>query len=198
MKRKSLLFLLTAAGAILAPLAAIGQISPEKPATPSTEPTYKYEVYAGGGYTSLNQVNQSRSGLVGVDVGAMRNWGKYFGINGQYGHYAWTVTSANAGNPFVDMILVGPEVHALLYGRFGGSFRTWFGTAHVGNVAIQPNYSFAGGLGLGLDYKLTPKLALRLAGDDIGSAFTVVPYSSGASTHTRWNAHATVGLAYKF
>jgi hypothetical protein len=193
------LSLFAVVGALVAPLAAIGQIAPEKPAAePSTEPVYKYEAYVGFGYTSINQVNQSRSGLIGVEGGVKRNWGKYFGINGMYGHYAWSATQSNPGDPKVDMILLGPELHAPLYGRFSGSIRTWFGTAHMSNVDIQPDYSFAGGFGMGIDYALNNRLSLRLAGDDIGSAFTVVPYTSGASTHTRWNAHATFGVAYRF
>lgn len=198
MKRKSLLSLFAVAAALVAPLAALSQIAPEKPPTPSNEPVYKYSANLGWGYTSLNQVNQSRSGLQGIEAGVSRNFGKYFGVNGEYGHYAWSVTSANAGNPFVDMILVGPEVHAPLFERWSGSFRSWFGTAHTGNVSIQPNYSFAGGVGIGVDYAWKRRISLRLAGDDIGSAFTVVPYTSGASTHTRWNAHATFAVVYKF
>jgi hypothetical protein len=186
------------AGTLLAPIAALSQIAPEKPVSTATEPSYKYQVYGGWGYTSLNQVNQSRSGLMGYEVGAMRNFGRFFGVFGQYGSYQWTVTSANVGNPTVNMILVGPELHAPLYGRFSGSFRALFGTEHVGNISIQPDYSFAGGYGIGVDYALSQRLSLRLGGDNIGSAFTVVPYSSGASTHTRWNAHASFGVAYKF
>ncbi len=199
MKRKSVLSFFAAVGALLAPLAAIGQIMPEKPAAePTNGPVYKYEAYVGGGYTSINQVNQSRSGLIGVEANVRRDWGKYFGINGMYGHYAWSATQSNPGNPAIDMILLGPEFHAPLYGRVSGSIRTWFGTAHMSNIDIQPDYSFAGGLGLGLDYALNSRLSLRLAGDDIGSAFTVVPYTSGSSTHTRWNAHASFGVAYRF
>ncbi|MDE3199897.1 MAG: hypothetical protein KGN79_03160 [Acidobacteriota bacterium] len=199
MKRKSFLSLFAAAMAMISSLAAIAQVAPDKPvAEPTNGPVYKYEAFAGFGYTSINQVNQSRSGLIGAEGGVRRDWGKYFGINAMYGYYAWAATQANPGNPKIDMILLGPELHAPLYGRVSGSIRSWFGTAHMSNIPIQPDYSFAGGVGIGLDYALNNRLSLRLAGDDIGSAFTVVPYVSGSSTHTRFNAHATFGVAYKF
>lgn len=199
MKRKSVLSLFAVMAALVAPLAAFGQIAPEKPAPePPTGPVYKYEAFVGLGYSSINQVNQSRSGLIGIDAGLKRDWGKYFAVNGMYGHYAWAATQSNAGDPKLDMILLGPEVHAPLYGRVSGSIRAWFGTAHLSNVDIQPDYSFAGGFGIGLDYALTDRLGLRLAGDDIGSSFTVVPYTTGSSAHTRYNAHATLGVTYKF
>ena len=184
--------------AALAPLSAACQIIEEKPAAVSNEPVYKYQAYVGWGYTSLNQVNQSRSGLQGVEVGATRYWGRFFGVTGYYGSYRWTVTSANEGNPTVDMYLVGPMVHAPLYEKWSLYARGLFGAEHVGNVSIRPSQSFAGGVGVGLEYAMTQRFALRLGGDDIGSSFTITPYESGASAHTRWNAHANFGVAYRF
>ena len=88
LKRKLLLLILAMVPAAFLPLAAIGQIEPEKAPAVQNEPMYKYEVFAGWGYTSLNQVNQSRSGLQGVSLSVTRDWGKYFGITVEGGHYA--------------------------------------------------------------------------------------------------------------
>lgn len=187
----------TAAAACM-PLNAFSQIIEEKPAAPQTESGPKYEVYAGWGYTSLNQVNQSRNGLQGVEVGATRDFGKHFGLTGMYGHYAWAITSSNTDNPSVDMFLAGPELHAPLYERWNAYARALFGAVHTGNVSIEPGASFAGGGGIGIEYQIRPRISLRLGGDNIGSAFTATPYESGASTHTRWNAHAYLNVAYKF
>ena len=187
-----------AAGAAIAPLAASAQIIEEKPAAAPVDRGYRNEVFAGWGYTSINQVNQSRSGLQGYEVGASRDFGKYFGVTGLYGQYDWTVTSANTGSPTVQMFLVGPMAHAQLYERWNLYARVLLGTAHVGKISIEPSQSFAGGGGVGLEYMLKPRIALRLGGDNIGSAFTITPYESGASTHTRWNAHAYFTVAYKF
>ncbi len=198
MTRKLLFSILAVISAALMPLAASSQIAPDKPVSQSTEPNYKNEAFVGWGYTSLNQVNQSRNGLQGVSFQYTRNLGKYFGITGEGGHYAWVITSANTGNPTVDMYLGGPIFHAPLYGRTSIFVHGLLGVVHTGNVSISPDKSFAGGLGIGVDYGLRPRLALRLYGDDIGSAFTVVPFEPGDSPHTRFNARASLGVVYKF
>ena len=190
--------MLAVASAALMPLMANSQIAPDKPPAQPAGPTYKYQAFVGWGYTSINQVNGSRSGLQGVDASVTRNWGKYFGLTAQGGHYAWPLSSANMGNPTVDLFLAGPEFHAQLYDNLSGFVHGMMGVAHTGGISIAPSASFAGGLGLGMDYSIKPRLALRLSGDDIGSSFTLVPYQSGYSPHRRWNAHASFGVVYKF
>lgn len=200
MNRKLLLSILAVMPAALMPLAAHSQIRPEKPPAVITGPVYKYRGYVGWGYTSINQVSQSRSGLQGIDASFTRDWGKYFGLTAQGGHYAWSVTASNAaiGSPTVDHILAGPEFHAALYGPTSIFLHGLIGAVHTGGVTISPTVSFAGGIGVGMDYSLTPRMALRLYGDNIGSSFTVTPYQTGYSPHIRWNAHAGLGLVYKF
>ncbi len=200
LKRKLLLSILAVLPAAFMPLAASSQIAPEKTRAPQLGPIYKYEGFIGWGYTSINQVNQSRSGLQGVNGSLTRDWGKYFGITGEGGHYAWSVTASNAsvGKPVVDMFLAGPVLHAPLYGRTSIFMRGLVGGVHTGGVNIAPTVSFAGGIGLGMDYDVRPHVSLRLYGDDIGSDFTIVPYQKGDSPHIRWNAHAALGVVYKF
>jgi len=198
LKRKLLLSIAAILPAALIPLAANGQVAPDKTPSATNEPTFKYQVYAGWAYTSLNQVNQSRSGLQGVEASATRNFGKYFGLTVDGSHYEWTLTSANPEASSVDLYLAGPEFHSDLYGRVGIFVRGLIGAAHTGGVSIQPSESFAGGVGIGGDYKLSPRFALRLSGDDIGSSFTSVPYQAGDSPHRRFNGRATIGVVYKF
>jgi len=64
-KLKRTISILAALSAALLPLAATGQVSPDSGSTVAEQPerTFKYEVYAGYAYTSLNQVNESRFGL---------------------------------------------------------------------------------------------------------------------------------------
>jgi hypothetical protein len=57
------------------------------------------------------------------------------------------------------------------------------GGAHTGGESMPPNISFAGGMGLGLDYKLSPRFALRASGDDIASSFVSDPNHLGYSAH---------------
>lgn len=198
MERKWLFSILAMVAAALLPLAASGQVAPDKTASPANEPNYKYSVFVGWAYTSLNQVNQSRSGLQGVNVNATRNFGKYFGVSVDGAHYAWTLFQTNPQSSSVDLYLAGPEVHGELYGRISILARGMIGAAHTGGVSIQPNYSFAGGVGVGADYRLSPRLALRLSGDDIGSSFTVVPFEPGSSPHRRFNGRASFGVVYHF
>lgn len=201
MKRKILLSILAAVPAALLPLAASSQIAPEKPQPSTTEPTYKYELFAGWGYTSLNQVSQSTSGLQGVTLSGTRNFSKYFGVTVDGGHYAWDVTATNPVHSTVDLYLAGPVVHAPLYERLGIFVHGLMGAAHTGGaVVISPNYSFAGGLGIGLDYKFKSSnhWGLRTYGDIIGSSFTLTPFQPGYSPHLRWNARASAGVTYKF
>ncbi len=200
LKRKMLLLILAAIPVTLLPVTASSQIAKEKPAATTTEPTYKYELFAGWGYTSLNQVSQSNSGLQGVTLSATRDFGRYFGVTVDGGHYAWTVTRSNPVSSTVDLYLAGPVLHAPLYDRLGIFVHGLLGAAHTGgNVVISPDYSFAGGVGLGLDYKFKSQhWGVRAYGDDIGSSFTVTPFQPGFSPHKRWNARASVGVTYKF
>jgi hypothetical protein len=198
LKSKLLLSILAVASAIVAPVSAVSQVAPERPPKDLTGPDYKYEVYVGYGYTSLNQVNQSRSGLQGVTGSVMRGLGDHFGVKLDGGHYAWAVTSANAGNPTVDLFLAGPVVHGNLFEKWSVYAEALLGGAHTGTVTIQPKVSFAGGFGMGVDYNKSARWSIRAYGDDIESSFTLVPYQPGDSPHTRWNARAGIGLAYHF
>ena len=198
MKSKLLFSILAVASAIVAPVSAISQVAPERPPKDLTGPDYKYEVYVGYGYTSLNQVNQSRSGLQGVSGSVTRRFGDHFGLKVDGGHYAWGVTATNVGNPTVDLFLAGPVLRGNLFEKWSAYAEGLLGGAHTGNVAIQPNVSFAGGFGMGVDYNKSARWSIRAFGDDIGSSFTLVPFQPGYSPHTRWNARAGIGLAYHF
>jgi hypothetical protein len=98
----------------------------------------------------------------------------------------------------VNLYLAGPEFHAPLYEKLGIFVHGLIGAAHTGGVSIRPGESFAGGIGMGMDYKLGSRFGVRLYGDDIGSSFTLTPYQSGFSPHRRFNARASFGLTYKF
>ncbi len=198
MKSTLLLSIVAVASALAVPMAARGQVAPDRPPKDLSEPVYKYQAYVGWGYTSLNQVNQSRSGLQGVSGSIMRGFGDHFGLKFDGGHYAWSVTATNTGNPTVDLFLAGPVIHGNLFEKWSGFAEGLLGGAHTGGVSIQPNVSFAGGIGVGLDYNFKPRWSLRMSGDDIGSSFTLVPFQPGYSPHMRWNARGGIGLAYRF
>jgi hypothetical protein len=198
LKSSLLLSIVAVASALVVPMASPCQIAPERAPKAVTGPEYKYEAYVGWGYTSLNQVNQSRSGLQGVSASVARNFNSHFGLKLDGGHYAWNVTATNPGNPKVDMVLLGPVVRGDLFEKWSIYGEGLFGGIHTGGVSIQPDISFAGGFGLGVDYNRSSRWAIRLFGDDIGSSFTLSPYQTGYSTHMRWNARAGIGLVYHF
>jgi len=202
LKRTLLISLLALVPAVLMPLtAAAGKIAPErKHATEGEQPNYKYEVFAGFGYTSLNQVNNSRSGLMGADLSLTRDWGKYFGITADGAYYKYAYKTGNPGTPLVDRVLLGPVIHAQLLGRTGIFVHALLGGEHTGGESMTPNISFAGGVGGGLEYSLGKHLAVRAYGDYIASSFSLAGNSSslGYSPHEHWNSSAAFGVVYKF
>jgi hypothetical protein len=201
LNRKWFVSILAVAAAALLPLAASAQIAPDRGTPPDrTEPTYKYSAYAGFGYTSLNQVNQSRYGLIGVDLEVTRDWGRYFGLTADGSFYSHSFSSGNPGTPSVDLVLFGPELHAPLYGKVSGLVHVLLGGEHTGGESETPNISFAGGVGAGLDYRMSPRLSIRAFGDDILSSFSVTGNSSSAqySPNKRSNPRASVGVVYHF
>lgn len=201
MKRKWYVSILAVIPAVLMPLAAPAQVAPDR-GTPADrpEPSYKYEAFAGFGYTSLNQVNQSRYGLLGAELSITRDFGRYFGITADGAFYPHSLESGNPGNPSVDAVLFGPVLHAPLYGRVSGLVRGLIGGEHTGGESETPRISFAGGVGAGLEYQLSPRLALRAVGDDIASSFSVTGNSPGNSysPHLRRNSRASFGVVYHF
>jgi len=200
LKSTLLLSIVAVASALAVPIAARGQVAPERPPRDLSGPDFKYQAFVGWAYTSLNQVNQSRSGLQGVNLSVMRGFGDHFGLKLDGSHYAWSVEASNAvvGNPTVDLYLAGPVVHGNIFEKWSAYAEGLIGAAHTGNISIQPNYSFAGGVGIGLDYNKNARWSFRMYGDDIGSSFTIAPYQPGDSPHRRWNARAGIGLAYRF
>ena len=120
MKRTFSLLILAAVAAALLPLAAICQDSPttNTKSQDKGDRPYRYEVYAGYAYTSLNQVNQSRYGLQGFTLSATRDWAKYFGTTAEGSYYKYATNTGNPGTPSVDTVLFGPVVHADLFGKY--------------------------------------------------------------------------------
>jgi len=202
LKRKFLLSMLAAIPAVLLPLSAACQVAP------AAEPSYKYSAFAGYGYTSLNQVNQSRYGLMGVQLGVTRELGKYVGVLGEgstysFDNHASTSSSTgnnNPGDPSVDTVLFGPVFHGPIYGRVDGFVDILLGGEHTGGENMTPKVSFAGGFGGGLTYKLNKRFSLRAVGERVESSFSLTDNTSelGDSSHKHWNARGGFGVAYRF
>lgn len=195
MKRTSLLLILAALPAVLLPLAATGQAAP-----PVTVHEPKYEVYAGFAYTNLDQVNQSRHGLMGVRGAITRDWGKYFGLTASGDYFKWATGSGNPGNPVVYDFLVGPEVHFKLFSRWSGAVFGEVGGEHTGGEQMTPNISFAGGFGGSITHDLNRHWALRASGDRLAASFSLRNNTNqlSNSTHMVWNARGMFGVVYRF
>lgn len=197
-----LLSILALVSASLMPLAAAGQVESPRAAASLDEvaPSFKYEAYVGYGYTSLNQLNLSRSGLQGVNLSITRDWGKYFGLTADGAYYKYPIVSGNPGTPSVETVLFGPVFHANLYGPTGIFVRGLMGGEHTGGESMTPNISFAGGVGGGMEYKLSTHFSLRASGDIIGQSFSVSGNSPalGYSPHRTWDSRASFGAVYRF
>jgi hypothetical protein len=95
-------------------------------------------------------------------------------------------------------------LHGNLYGRLDGFFRVLIGGVHTGGERATPKVSFAGGVGVGMDYKLTKRFSLRVSGDDIASSFAananspICSSGGDCSAHMNRNSRAALGVVYKF
>lgn len=195
--------ILAAVAAMLMPLAAAAQVTAEPGSTPPPPPKLapRYNVFVGYSYSSLNQVNQSRYGLQGIQVSFARNWGRYFALVALADHYKWATSKGNPGNPSETAILGGPQLHVSLGGPIVGFFRGEMGGEHTGGEDMTPNISFAGGFGGGLDYNVSRHLAFRACGDRIAGSFSLRNNTAPGqplSPHRTWNTWATIGVMYKF
>lgn len=186
-------------GAVL-PLSVAAQVAPDRPARPEADRTYKYMVYAGAAYTSLNQVNQSRYGLIGANLAVSRDFGRFFAVKAEGSFYSQAVGSGNPGNPTVDTVLFGPELHGHIFERWSIFAHALLGGEHTGGEGQTPNISFAGGGGGGVEYNLRDRWVLRISGDDIAASFSVNNNTTAASysPHMTRNPRATLGIGYRF
>ncbi len=203
MKRTFLFSMLAVLSAALMPQPAASQVNPE--AAPSSEQgaPYKYEAYAGAAYTRFRQATQSYSGLVGGKVSLARDWGKYFQLIGSVDYYRIGTGHANLpspGNPSIYTFLVGPGVHAPLYGNLSGVVFAELGGEHTGGEKMTPSIPLAGGCGGGLTYSLFHNFGVQLTGDRVAASFSLsnnTPQLS-YSTNRTWNARGTLGVVYRF
>lgn len=196
-----ILLSIAAAAAALMPLVAAAQVAPEKrPTVDKGGPSYNYEAYVGFAYTSLNQLNQSRYGLMGGDAALTRDFGRHFGITANGAYYRVATGSGNPGNPSVWSLAAGPEFRATLYGNMDGFLHVLVGAEHTGGEGMTPNVSASGGFGGGLLYNLSQRWGVRASGDRMYDSFSLANNTPALaySPHTHYNARATVGVVYRF
>jgi opacity protein-like surface antigen len=200
LKSKLLVSVLALVTAAMLPVAATGQLTPDRAPRADADRTYKYLFYGGAEYTSLNQVNKSRYGLIGANLEVSREFGRFFAITADGAFYSTAVGSGNPGKPTVDQVLFGPELHGVIFDRWSVFVRALIGGEHSGGESQTPNISFAGGAGGGVEYALTSRLVLRLSGDDIAAAFSPINNTPalGYSPHTTRNSRAGFGIGYRF
>jgi hypothetical protein len=182
------------------PLAAAGQVAPDRAPRQEPDHTYKYLFYAGAAYTSLNQVNQSRYGLIGADLEVSREFGRFFAITADGSFYSQSVGTGNPGKPTVDAVLFGPEVHGTIFERWTIFARALLGGEHTGGEGQTPNISFAGGAGGGVEYEVKPRWVIRISGDAVAASFSVNNNTTALSysPHTTRNSRASLGIGYRF
>ena len=202
LKRTLLFLLLAAVPAVLMPKSAIGQVNSDA-APGQAQAGPKYEVFAGVAYSRLRQVPVSYSGLVGGKVSVARDWGKYFQLMASGDYYKLGTGHAdipNKGNPTIYTFLVGPALHATLYGNLSGVVFGEIGGEHTGGESITPTISFAGGFGGGLAYSLNRNWGVQLTGDRVAASFSL-PNNNPAlanSTNRTWNVRGTFGVVFRF
>ncbi len=207
LKRTFLFSILAAIAGSLMPLAAAGQVAPEAgpgPARRGASP-YKYEVFGALSYTAINQVNQSRRGLIGFQTSFTRDWGRFFGLTAQGDYYKPSAGTGsegtpNPGNPSVYSVYAGPQLNVPIITSLGGFFYGLLGTEHTGGENMNPSTSFSGGYGGGMSYNLNPRWAIRITGQRVGGSFSLIGNNQGAglSPHVTWNSSASIGVVFRF
>jgi hypothetical protein len=176
----------------LLPISLFGQVA--KPAAADTAPEFaRYEIFAGADYSSANQAKSS-SALVGFNVGADAKLKKWFGGVVDFGQYG---DSHGLVTPTVTTFMAGPEFY-IPSDRITGFLHVMFGGEHTGNAGETPDISFAYAVGGGIEYALKKHWAVRVSGDDVLSSFVQSYGTPGESPHTRANARASGGVAYRF
>jgi hypothetical protein len=202
LKRTLLLSMLAVIPAVALSIPVSAQVEPDhkKAAADSADVDYKWEAYGGFAYTSSNQINESRSGLMGFKAGGTRDFGRWFGLTAEGSWYKYPYTSGNPGSPVVVSGLAGPVLRADVIGKYSAFIHALIGVEHSGGESQTPNISFAGGFGGGVEYKLTPRISLRAEGDDIGASFSLINNSKqlGYSPHRSWNPQASLSAVYHF
>lgn len=206
MKRKFLISMLALVPAAMMPVMAASQAAPARTSADNDQPekVYKWEAFGGFAYTSLNNVNTSRNGMIGAKFSLTRDWGRYFGVTGEGAFYPRSLSSPAIENstqkPNETTVLFGPVLHATLYGPISGFVDVLLGGEHIGGTSQTPNISFAGGVGGGMEWKISQHLSARAYGDDIASSFSLINNSTelGNSPHKTWSSRAGVGVVYRF
>ena len=98
-----------------------------------------------------------------------------FGVVAEGDYYRYPYTSPVVQNstmkPSVESVLFGPELHATLYGKYGAFIHGLLGGEHTGGTSQTPNISFAGGIGGGAEYTLTPRLSVRASATTLAHRF---------------------------
>ena len=203
LKRKVLLSILAAAAVALPTMTSFAQA---KAAAEHSEPEYKNEASIGYGFTALNQVNNSRYGLQGIDMSYARGFSKHFNLKAE-GDYYFTsfktglssTTSGNPGNPSVVDVLAGPELHSPLFWKLSGSVKFLLGGEHTGGESMTPDVSFSASWGAAMDYRLNRRFSLRFGGEKNYSSFSLRDNGTqGYSSHRVSNVHANFGVVYFF
>jgi hypothetical protein len=189
---------------LLFTLSAQAQSSASADTADTVEKPSRYDFFGGVAVTSQNQLVHAHGFLLGFQLGATRNWGKYFGINAQVSNMALSLSSKNQDvtgiSPSYTQVLVGPELHATLYERVSGGVHILVGISHTGGSGFvgTPDISVSNDLGAYLQYKFTPRFSLRLGGDRVATSFVEGAANLGYSPHRYSNVQSSLGVVYHF
>ena len=203
MKRTLLFLFLAVLSAVLMPVGAGAQVNPEAASGPTQAAPYKYEVYgalliAGSGRCPFRSADcwVERFRWPAIVENISSSWGR--GTITRWGPAIGGLP--NPGDPSIYTFLVGPALHATLYGNLSGMVFGEIGGEHTGGEHMTPNISFAGGFGGGMAYSLSRRFAVQLTGDRVAASFSLPNNTPqlGNSTNRTWNARGTIGVVYRF
>ena len=188
-------------------------------ATPSlAQGLGKVNVFGGVSFTNYSPIPQSAGSLTPHPSSGLPGWnaslelkpipivGILADFSGFYGHtnLVGCVDLLGPGNcgqikspVLLHTFLVGPQV-SFSVGRFTPFAHALIGAAHVrigGSFPGNSDTSFAGALGGGIDYRLVPRMALRLQADALETTFSDSFKSTRAG---QVNLRGSAGLVIHF
>jgi hypothetical protein len=190
---------------------AFCSVSWAQTATPRWELMGGYTYYlAGGEFGSVSPgggfVNPGQIPTYGFQVGLSRSLRSYFRVTSElnevFGKEALAVEHLPAGGEYKTgnefMALFGPEATLRKMKRFDFALHYWIGVAHAvdNQVPAVPNNSFTcwvQGVGMGMDWKIKPRIAVRvIEWDWITSHFPKQNFDA----EDNWRF--TTGIVYRF
>jgi opacity protein-like surface antigen len=160
------------------------------PLAAQAQDTSRYEVAGGYSFLHDQDISENLHGWVVSGGGRVMNWVDLVGEVG--GNYRTISLTGDPAKIKVHTLMVGPKVRASAYGRVTPFAQVLFGAAWASTKVLDVGDSvrdFAYQPGAGVDWKLKPRVGVRLEGD-----YRIIRAEGSNSKESRLVAAAVFGF----